>query len=481
MSAPTRNDEAELDIERLNSEAQGVARRDGFVWFVVGAMPGERVRARVIKPGARSCVARVMRIVEPSPDRVEPPCPVYVRCGGCAAQHMAYGATLDWKAGVVRDCLERIGGIRSPLVRPTVGMEQPWRYRNKGAFPVAGKVGSAVIGCYAPRSHEVIDAPDGCALHKRETNLLVEAVRGWMKENRVEPYDEARHEGLVRRIVTRVNRDGKSMLTIVVREAQAARLPGLDALVRGLREAGAGLEGVAVSRNPSRGNAVFGPECRAVWGVESLEERLELSVGALSYYLSPRSFFQVNTRQAERLAETVLGYVRGAGGSGAAADVYCGAGTLTLALAKAGFEAVGVELVEDAVRDARRNAVANGLAGVRFEQGDAAVSMPELVRKYGRFDVIVMDPPRKGCDRAVLEAAARAGPSRVVYVSCDPATLARDAATLAGLGYQLEEATPIDQFCWTASIETVALFRHGGTTYPGHEGPASRWSGGQGG
>ncbi|MDR2656192.1 MAG: TRAM domain-containing protein, partial [Oscillospiraceae bacterium] len=198
MAAPARNDEAALTVERLTGEAQGVARVDGFVWFVNGALPGERVRARVIKPGARSCVARVMDIIEPSRDRVSPPCPYYARCGGCAAQHMSYAAALRWKTDTVRECLERIGGMTSPSVKPALGMDEPWRYRNKGAFPVSGTAGSPTIGCYAPRSHEVIDAPNGCMLQKPEANRVIEAARGWMTEYRVEPYDEAAHRGLIR-------------------------------------------------------------------------------------------------------------------------------------------------------------------------------------------------------------------------------------------------------------------------------------------
>ncbi|MDR1263574.1 MAG: 23S rRNA (uracil(1939)-C(5))-methyltransferase RlmD [Oscillospiraceae bacterium] len=456
MTAPARNDEATLTVERLTGEAQGVARVDGFVWFVNGALPGERVRARVIKPGARSCVARVMEIIEPSPDRVNPPCPYYVRCGGCAAQHMSYAAALQWKTDTVRACLERIGGMASPSVKPALGMDEPWRYRNKGAFPAAGTASNPTIGCYAPRSHEVIDAPDGCMLQKPEANRVIEAVRGWMTEYRVEPYDEAAHRGLIRHLVTRVNRDGESMLTIVSRGADAA-LPYFGALLKRLREAAPGLKGVASSPNPERGNTIFGPACQTLWGESSLTERLELSVGALRYELSPRSFFQVNTPQAERLVETVLAYAD-AGGGRAAADIYCGAGTLTLALASAGFDAVGVELLPDAVRDAQRNAVANGIPGAEFERGDAARVLPELLKARGRFDVITLDPPRKGCAPAVLESAASARPDRLIYVSCDPATLARDAAILSNIGYHLAEATPIDQFCWTASVEAVALF-----------------------
>ncbi|GHU72559.1 putative RNA methyltransferase [Clostridia bacterium] len=475
MGIPARNDEAVLTIDRLNSEAQGVARRDGFVWFVNGALPGESVRARVIKPGARSCVARVMELIEPSPERADPPCPYYARCGGCSALHMTYAAELNWKTNLVRDCLQRIGGIESPNVKPALGMDEPWHYRNKGAFPVTGEAGRPTIGCYAPRSHEVIDAPNGCLLQKPETNRIIEAVRAWMISHSIEPYNESMHSGLIRHIVTRVNRDSESMLTVVTRSADA-RLPHSDELVKRLREVVPGLRGLSVSPNPERGNVIFGDTCQTIWGEPSLTERLELSVGTLCYDLSPRSFFQVNTAQAERLVETVLSYATGNGtdhqsilketvesarNRPGSADIYCGTGTLTLALAKAGFETVGVELLPDAVSDARRNASANGFPDerdVRFERGNAAVVLPTLVKTQGQFDVIVLDPPRKGCDKTVLESAALTHPSRLVYVSCDPATLARDAAVLAGLGYRLIEAQPIDQFCWTASIETVALF-----------------------
>jgi 23S rRNA (uracil1939-C5)-methyltransferase len=246
------------------------------------------------------------------------------------------------------------------------------------------------------------------------------------------------------------------MLTIVSRSADAVP-PYFGALLKRLREAAPNLKGVASSPNPERGNAIFGPTCQTLWGESSLTERLEMSVGTLRYDLSPRSFFQVNTSQAERLVETVLAYAD-AGGGRTAADIYCGAGTLTLALAKAGFDAAGVELLPDAVSDARRNAAANGMPGVTFECGDAARVLPALLRTRGRFDVITLDPPRKGCDPVVLESAASARPDRLIYVSCDPATLARDAAILSNMGYRLTEATPIDQFCWTTSAETVALF-----------------------
>ncbi|GHU71171.1 putative RNA methyltransferase [Clostridia bacterium] len=456
MVVPNRNDEAELTIESLSSEAQGVARLDGFVWFVQGALPGERVRARVIKPGVRFAVARMLELIEPSPDRAHPPCPYYVRCGGCVVQHMTYESTLCWKTGVVRDCLERIGGIQSPSVNHAIGIDEPWRYRSKGAFPVAGTADRPTVGCYAPRSHEVIDAPEGCLLQNSVTDQLVRVVRSWMIAHRVEPYNEMSHKGCIRHVVARVNRDGESMLTLVINSSDA-RLPHADDLIRRARDAVSKLKGVSISPNPERGNVIFGKTCETLWGEDTLSERLELDSGTLSFEISPRSFFQVNTRQAERLVNAAVSYA-GTGHQLHAVDVYCGTGTLTLALAKAGFTTVGIELLPDAVENARRNAIMNHLPDVRFECGDAAMLLPKLVEDCGKLDVVTLDPPRKGCDRAVLEAAVKAEPNRLVYVSCDPATLARDAAILTTLGYRLAEAKPIDQFCWTSSIETAALF-----------------------
>ncbi|MDR1570586.1 MAG: 23S rRNA (uracil(1939)-C(5))-methyltransferase RlmD [Oscillospiraceae bacterium] len=453
---PARNYEATLTIERVDQEARGIARLEGFVWIVPGALPGEIVRARVIKPGARYAVARVMDIISPSPERIEPRCAIASRCGGCVWQHARYEASLAYKQAHVSDCLTRIGGINRPTVGSIIGMTNPWNYRNKGSFPVSGISSAPRIGFYAARSHDVIDAPCGCLLQTDTSNRLIAAAREWMRANRVDPYDERTHRGLIRHIVTRVNSRGDAMLTIVTNDNRADIECGGD-LVERLRGAAPSIAGVSVSPNNRPGNVIFGETCETIWGSPILTETLDTIYGELQFDLSPRSFFQVNTAQAGRLVDTMLEYAQPSPAC-RVADVYCGAGALSLALAKTGADVKGIEIVSDAVNDARRNAARNGLPYVRFQCGDAVDLLPKLIETDGRFDLITLDPPRKGCERAVLEAAALANPKRIVYISCDPATLARDASILRDLGYAFVKAQPIDQFCWTSAVETVALF-----------------------
>lgn len=452
---PERNFEATLTIDSIDQEARGIARLDGFVWLVNGALPGETVRARVIKPGARFAVARITEIISPSQDRVTPPCPHYPRCGGCVAQHMTYEATLRFKQTHVSDCLTRIGGIDSPNVLPIIGTDKPWRYRNKGAFPVAGETSKPQIGCYAAHSHDVVDAPGGCMLQGITSDAIVAAVREWMVASHVPPYRETTGSGLIRHLITRINADGESMLTVIVND-RAGKLPQADNLAALLKARVPKLIGLSVSPNTSRGNVIFTDTCFSIYGNITITERLRTSSGELRFELSPRAFFQVNTQQADKLVAAMLSFAE-ADKTKRVADVYCGAGALTLALAQTGADVTGIEIVPDAVENARRNAERNGLPFARFLCGDAADLLPKLAAQ-NTFDIITLDPPRKGCDREVLKAATHAKPGRIVYVSCDPATLARDAAILRTLGYTLSAVQPVDQFCWTSSVEAVALF-----------------------
>nr|HML47898.1 23S rRNA (uracil(1939)-C(5))-methyltransferase RlmD [Clostridia bacterium] len=437
-------------IDRLGDEAQGIALHEGMVVFVPKALPGERARVRVIKPDKRYAVARLLEVEKASPERVEPPCPYAARCGGCVSQHMRYEATLEFKQRQVEDCLCRIGGLEAPDVAPMLGMENPWRYRNKGSFPVGGTVGAPFIGCYAPRSHTIVDAPEGCLLQDEQSDRMVSAVRRWMIEQRIPPYEEAEHRGLIRHAVTRVTRAGQAMLTLVTMRED---IPAAKALTDALRAAAPGLRGVCIAPNDQRTNVIFGDTSFALWGNHILEE----THFGLRFSLSPRAFFQVNPVQADKLYHKALEYAQ-LRGDERVADVYCGTGTMTLLLARQAREVVGIEWSEAAVADAERNAAYNGIPNARFVCEDAAKALPALAEAGERLDVVVLDPPRKGCDEAVLQAVGRARPKRLVYVSCNPATLARDAALLAGLGYGLQSAQPVDMFCWTGSVETAALF-----------------------
>lgn len=443
-----KNQELLLECTALGADFEGICRADGQVVFVRGVLPGETARVRIIKVTKRYAVGRLEALLSPSEDRVEAPCPYYPRCGGCTAQHLRYDATLRQKRRQVADCLERIGGFAAPEVSEVAGMGMPWRYRNKGAFPIGGQAGSPHIGIYAARSHSIVDAPGGCLLQSEQSDALAGAVRKWMTDCHVAPYDEATHSGLLRHVMTREAKDGSAMLILVTRKDS---IPELKTLLSLAAEAAPGLRSVMQSINPHRTNVILGEAFRLLWGDDSLVDE----IAGFSMRVSPRSFFQVNRAQAEALYAHALAFAGLTGGE-RVWDVYCGAGSITLPLARLAGHVTGVEIVDDAIADARVNARENDVGNVRFVAGAAEAVLGKLLVE-GRPDAVVLDPPRKGCEPAALEAVAAAAPERIVYVSCNPATLARDARLLADRGYRLGRAQPVDMFPWTGHVECVAV------------------------
>ena len=449
-----KNQVVEVVCTGVGADFEGVCRVEGQVVFVRGALPGEVMRAKVIKVAKNYAVARMEQRLKRSPERVEPPCAYYPRCGGCTAQHMAYAATLEHKRQQVVDCLERIGGFKGPEVAETLGMEAPWRYRNKGAFPVGGRSGAPVLGIYAARSHDIVDAPAGCLLQTQQSDKLVDAVRRWMVAYKVEPYVEELHQGLVRHVMTREAADGTSMLVLVI---NGKKIPHANELIGVAAEAAPGLRSIVLSENTRRTNVILGDRLYTLWGEDALEDE----IAGFHMRVSPRTFFQVNRVQAEALYAQAIAYAA-LTGQETVWDVYCGCGTITLPLASKAKHVTGIEIVEDAIADARKNARMNGVGNVDFIAGAAEVVLPELVRTRGRPDVVVLDPPRKGCDPAALEAIAQVGPERIVYVSCNPATLARDLKLLAEKGYMPGRVQPVDMFAWTGHVECVAVISKAG-------------------
>lgn len=443
-----KNQTVELTCDTLGAELEGVCRCDGQAVFVPGALPGEKLSGKIVRAEKRYAFARIEALHEPSLERREAPCGQYPRCGGCTALHMQYETTLRAKRQKVYDCLTRIGGFEAPNVQETLGMDDPWRYRNKGAFPVAGERGDVKIGCFAARSHAVIDAPDGCLLQSRQSDALVRAVREWANETGVAPYNEEKHAGLLRHVMTREAADGSCMLILVV---NGRAVPHLDALISRAQSAAPGLKSVILSENTARTNVILGPVNRVVWGESHLCETL----CGFSMRVSAPSFFQVNRTQAEKLCEKAVEFAA-LTGSERVWDLYCGCGTITLPLARRAQSVLGIEIVPEAVEDARENAARNGVANAQFTCAAVEDEIDALVRRLAP-DTIVLDPPRKGAEASALEAVARANPQRIVYVSCNPATLARDAKLLAQKGYCLRTAQPIDMFPWTAHVETVCL------------------------
>ena len=446
-----KNEIFRLTAEKLGADMEGICRLNGVPVFVPGMLPGEEADVRIVKTEKRYAFGRMEAPpAVPSPERRDPGCPVYPRCGGCTCRHMNYAATLEGKRLQVQDCFERIGGIRLEIP-PVLGMENPLSYRNKTSLPCGGTAADPVLGFYAPRSHAVIPAAQ-CPNAMPPAGEIARCFLNWMKSFRVEPYRENTHTGLIRHLVIRVNREGKSMVTVA---ANGSRLPHAEELASALKRLGT--ESLWLNENKERTNVILSGYFHLIYGRETLPDTL----CGLRFELSPASFFQVNPAQTEKLYDTALQFAN-LQSHETVCDVYCGAGTITLAAARRCASAAGIEIVPAAVENARRNAERNGIRNTVFHAGPAEILLPRLVRDGLRCDAVFVDPPRKGLEPAVIRAVAEANPSRVVYVSCNPATLARDAALFLEAGYRTVRAQPVDMFCWTSGIETVALLEPAG-------------------
>ena len=439
----------EMTCESFGQDAQGVCRQDGIAVFVPGLLPGERAHVRIVKPEKRYAFGRIEELLEKSPDRAEPFCPIYKRCGGCVCQHMTYAASLAFKRRQVQDLLERVGGL-SIEVPPVLGMAYPFGYRNKGAYPVAQVGGAPACGFFAPRSHDLVSLPqNGCAIQGEDSAKATQAVLTWMRQNNVPAYDELTGRGLVRHIMTRSTTHGELMVVLVVTRAD---IPKAGQLIELLKAAVSGLCSICLSINSRRTNVILGTDIRVLWGKGTMEDTL----CGLRFSVSPLSFFQVNPAQTEKLYGLALEYA-GLTGNETVVDAYCGAGTISLLLAQKAKEVIGIEIVPEAIQNANENAARNHIENAVFHVGATEELLPKLVSDGLRPDVIVLDPPRKGCDPAVLSAIVAAAPKRVVYVSCGAPTLARDAKILTAGGYVAEKVQCVDMFCWTGAVETVMV------------------------
>ena len=446
-----KNQTVTVKITGLGSSGEGVGKVDGFTVFVPGALTGETVEAKlqVLKKSYGSGV--LTKVLEASPDRVEPRCKVYKECGGCQLQHLAYEAELREKRQQVYDALTRLGHLEGIKVLPTLGSNDPWYYRNKMQFPVAGSPGKLKIGCFAAFTHQVIDVED-CCIQKQPNNQICQVLRTWMKQYKIPAYDEDKRTGMIRHIMGRVGvRTGEIMVCLVTSQEM---IPHLKDLVQMLRKALPGLTSVAQNINTRHTNVILGPKTRLVYGKETIQDK----IGSLKFHISAQSFFQVNSEQAEALYGQALDFAQ-LTGKETVVDVYCGTGTITLFLARHAQRVYGIEIVPSAIRDAKKNAGDNKITNAEFSLGDAAYKLPELLARGIRPDVIVLDPPRAGCEEKVLEAIARVQPKRVVYVSCNPATLARDLAYLVGRGFKAVKAQPVDMFSRSHHVESIALLQ----------------------
>ena len=444
MPALEKNRIYRAHIDGYSSEGLGIARIDGQVVFVHGAVRGEICDVLVMKVLKNAAFGKIAALVELSPARRVPDCPYYGRCGGCDFRHMSYDEELWAKRTRVQDALTRIGGAEV-TVEEILGAEQPLHYRNKSIYPISP---AGEVGFYRARSHQVVHV-EHCLIQKPEADALAQAVRDYIARFQVEPYNEATGRGLLRHLYVRTSCRGESLACLLV---NGSRLPHEQELVDMLRAAAPKTCGVVLGENTRRGNAILGDRYRTLWGRDYLTDTL----CGLELRLSVPSFYQVNHDQAQRLYEKALEYA-GLTGRELAVDLYCGAGTITQVLARRARHVIGGEIVPEAIRDAKDSARRNGVENVEFLCGDASRLAAELRQRGLRPDVICVDPPRKGLAPDVVEAAASMTPGRIVYVSCDPATLARDVARFAPLGYRPVRACAVDLFPGTAHVETVCL------------------------
>ena len=447
IGAPVqKNEELELTVDAVTLEGSGVGRVDGFALFVPGALAGERVRLRVIKVTASYAVGKLLETVDPSPHRREPRCPVYARCGGCAFAHVSYEEELRIKERQVADALIRLGGIKDVPLRPILGMDEPERYRNKGAFPFGMTEHGPAFGFYAPRSHRLVPVED-CLIEQEGVCRAVGAVKGWAERYRIQPYDEGTGKGTLRHAVARVTTSGELMAVVVTR----GDLPHKRELIEALSFA----DSVYWNRNDRNTNVIFGHRFTLISGKPTLRETL----CGHGFEVSPRSFLQVNPVQTQKLYGAALDLLAPQPDE-TAADVYCGIGTISLLLAKKAGKVIGVEVVPEAVENARENAARNGIQNAAFLCAPAEEALPKLVAQGQIIDCLIVDPPRKGCDPQVIEAILSSGAKRMVYVSCNPATLARDVKLLTAGGFTVQTVQPVDMFPRCGHVETVCLLHH---------------------
>lgn len=446
-----KNQEIELDIVSLGSEGEGIGKtEDGMTIFVTDALPGDRVLAHIVKVKKTYAYAFAAKVLSPSSFRVEAKCPVAKKCGGCTLQHLDYAEQLKLKQEKVYNCITRIGGIENPPMEEIVGCENPYYYRNKAQFPVGiNKDGKPVIGFYRHHSHDVVANTD-CCIQAKVNTVIMDTVEAFLEKERILPYNEETGKGLVRHVFTRVGFSTKEVMVCLVINGNNLPKAELlrDELITEISKEGLTLKSLSLNINTKNTNVIMGPECKALYG----ELYIEDYIGNVKYRISPLSFFQINPEQTKKLYDIAKEFA-GLTGEEILWDLYCGIGTISLYLSDKAKKVYGVEIVPEAIEDAKVNASINGITNAEFYVGaseDVADTLPAP-------DVIVVDPPRKGCDEKLLETIIRVSPKRLVYVSCDPATLARDLKYLCENDYELKRVKPVDQFSHTTHIETACL------------------------
>ncbi|WP_050613904.1 23S rRNA (uracil(1939)-C(5))-methyltransferase RlmD [Bacillus testis] len=442
-----KNEQLTVTFEDMTTDGAGVAKVDGYPLFVPYALPGEKAIIRVVKANKGYGFGRLEKIIEQSSDRVDYPCSLHKECGGAQLLHLSYEGQLKAKEKQVRDAMERIGGLKDVKVHHVLGMDNPWKYRNKVQVPVGEKNGKIVTGYYRKRSHDIIDM-ENCGVELSMDDSIVLKVRDICIDNGISPYDEKTHRGVLRHIMVRWAKEtGEIMIVLVTRTRQ---LPNKDEIVKDIVKTIPNVKSIVHNINVERTNVILGDRSLTIYGSSTITDY----IGDVKFAISAKSFYQVNPYQTKVLYDKALDYA-GLTGEETVIDAYCGIGTISLFLAQKAKKVYGIEIVKDAIKDAERNAKLNGIHNAEFITGAAETVITDLYKEGVKADVVVVDPPRKGCDEALLNTIIAMKPKKVVYVSCNPGTLARDLRILEDGGYQTMEVQPVDMFPQTTHVEAV--------------------------
>ncbi|ELU5587852.1 23S rRNA (uracil(1939)-C(5))-methyltransferase RlmD [Clostridium perfringens] len=447
-----KNKEYIFDIISQGYEGEGIAKIDNkYPIFIEGALKGEKVKVRIVKVNKNFAYGKLMEVLETSEERVNPPCAIYKRCGGCKLQHASYKAQLDFKWDRVKDCVSKIGKLDPSIVKYPLGMENPWRYRNKVQLPIGLINGEVKIGFFAPRSHDIIDM-ESCLIQDEIGDKVVKLTREWIEKFNIRPYNvdgEYDEKGIVRHIMIRRGFTTNEVMVVLVTNGE--NIPHKEEFVDLMVKNIPGIKSVIQNINSKKTNVILGLESKTLWGEDTISDY----IGDFRFNISPLSFFQVNPTQTEVLYGKALEYANLTGNE-EVFDAYCGTGTITLFLSQKAKKVYGVEIIPQAIDNAWINAKENKVENVEFFVGESEVVIPDLINKGVKADVVVVDPPRKGCDKKLLDAITNIDAKKIVYVSCDPSTLGRDLKVLEDNGYKTLEVQPVDMFPNTSHVENVA-------------------------
>ena len=451
QKAPVKKNETiTLQFEDLTSEGNGVGKIDGYPLFVPYALPGEEATVKVVKVKKNFGFGKLLEVTKASPNRVEPPCDVFYKCGGCQIQHMSYDMQLEMKQTQVKNVMRKVAHLDHVPVHSTIGMEDPWRYRNKVSIPVGEYKGELITGFYRMRSHDIIKDMDTCVVQDEVNDRMVEAVRRIANKLGISHYDEKQDKGVLRHIMVRTGRETNDTMIVII--TRTKKLPHQEELVQELTETYPHITSIMHNINNRRTNVILGKETKLLYG----EKYIYDMIGDIRFAISAKSFYQVNPPQTTKLYNKALEYAA-IGSDDIVVDAYCGIGTISLFLAQKAKKVYGIEVVPEAIADAKKNAEINGITNTEFVVGQAEKVMPKWKEEGLRPDVIVVDPPRKGCEVDFLQAMIDMEPKRIVYVSCNPSTLARDLRILEDGGYETKEVQPVDMFPQSMHVEVVAL------------------------